>query len=121
MIDCSKTENYLKEKVRMTKFEDGSCGIKCADCPLSSSNNEKELFCDNFQLLYPKEAIAIVQKWSDEHTIKTYKDDFFEKYPNATKCLDGVPNFCRDNLYGLNTRCSDKTCFECWNEPFSNS
>ena len=37
MIDCSKTENYLIEKLRMTKrAKSGICKIKCSDCPLCS-------------------------------------------------------------------------------------
>ena len=40
MLDCSKTENYLAEKLRLTKkhkLNDDTyiCGIACGDCPLS--------------------------------------------------------------------------------------
>lgn len=35
MIDCSKTENYFAEKLRMTKaYESGFCRIRCEHCPL---------------------------------------------------------------------------------------
>ena len=62
-IDCSKTENYLKERGRMTK----NCVICCSDCPLSGENNGKNLGCGKFENRYPEEVIGIVQAWSDEH------------------------------------------------------
>lgn len=64
-IDCSKTENYFKEKARMTK----GCTIDCMKCDLSGHNNGKEKSCTKFECKYTKEAIKKVQKWSDEHPI----------------------------------------------------
>lgn len=41
MADCSKTENYMIEKARMTKsVVNGVCHIRCTDCPLSRFNNK---------------------------------------------------------------------------------
>lgn len=43
MIDCSKTENYMHEKARMTKsVVNGVCHIRCTDCPLSRFNNNEK-------------------------------------------------------------------------------
>ncbi len=40
MIDCSKTANYLSERLRMTKrSKNKGCDIKCSECPLSYTNN----------------------------------------------------------------------------------
>ena len=67
-IDCSITENYLKEKARMTKSSySDSCTINCRDCPLSSDNNIHGYTCNCFEKMHPKEAISVIQKWSDEH------------------------------------------------------
>lgn len=45
MIDCTKTENYLAEKKRMTKITStGVCKITCANCPLSKKIMVKEGF-----------------------------------------------------------------------------
>ena len=66
-----------------------------------------------------KEAIEIVQKWSDSHPIpkpKTYAEDFFEKFPNAPKCC-GTPSACRDCIYGSGKVCGPGLCKDCWNEP----
>lgn len=63
MIDCTKTENYFNEKSRMTKRKkNGVCEIKCNDCPLNITNNGIGIPCSDFETIYPKKAIAIVQK-----------------------------------------------------------
>lgn len=102
-VDCSKTENYLREKARMTK----NC-TDCFECPFSRDNNGEEICCEEFQCKLPKAAVEIVQKRSDEHPQKTYKDDFFEKFP------DEVPA-CR--LYKqLNDKGCNGYCVDCWNK-----
>ena len=73
MIDCSKTANYLSEKLRMTKkTKTGLCKTKCSDCPLCNDNNGKGLSCATFEMYYPEKAISAIQRWSDEHPPKTY-------------------------------------------------
>lgn len=42
----------------------------------------------------------IVQNWSDEHQQKTYKEDFFEKFPNAPKYERGYPMVNPKYIYG---------------------
>lgn len=121
MIDCKITENYLKEKARMSKFDEEAlaCGITRADCPLSENNNDKDLTCDQLEKIYPERAVAIVQKWSDEHSQKTYADDFLEKFPNALiepKSRVKHPMVCRNHVYGIDISCSAYNCTDCWNE-----
>ena len=41
-IGCSKTENYFKEKARMTKGDKNGCYIGCINCPLAECNNGKK-------------------------------------------------------------------------------
>lgn len=60
-------------------------------------------------------------KHPDKKQIKTYKDDFFEKFPNAPKNDYGAPTFCPDKIYP--EFCLDDcffddtmTCSECWNK-----
>mgnify|MGYP001139286985 FL=1 len=75
MIDCSKTENYLIEKLRMTKRAKSEiCKIKCSDCPLCSKNNgiSEYISCISFEMYHPEKAIEIVQRWSDAHPQRTY-------------------------------------------------
>lgn len=60
----------LKRMCEMQKF--------CADCPLSRDNScMPDLFPDN--------ADEIVDKWVQEHPVKTYADDFFGKFPDAQR------------------------------------
>lgn len=54
MIDCSKTENYFAEKLRLTKKQKLSdnayvCGINCGDCPLGRPNNGMNIPCTNLE------------------------------------------------------------------------
>lgn len=120
MIDCSRTENYLTEWRRMTKQrrKDGICELNCIDCLLSSFNNGIGVQCSVLETNYPKKAIEIVQKWSNEHPQKTYLSEFLKNCPNAPLADDGTPEICPEQL-GLTD--IKKPCFgdcvECWNQP----
>lgn len=104
---------YLKEKARMTKTDkEGHCKIDCDDCPLH--NNGTGLACCTFEQVYPERAVAIVQKWSEEHLRKTILQVFLEHYPDAYLGTDGHPRICpRDLGYGTKI-CLEKSCGECW-------
>ena len=107
---------YLKEKARMTN----NCTIACQCCLLSSDNNGLHCTCTVLQATRPQEAISIVQQWRKNHPQKTIKDDFFEKFPNANKLCDGIPDVCAAKL-GYASECTyqncEDFCKECWNEP----
>ncbi len=127
MIDCSKTENYFIEKMRMTKRTRGEgCKIKCSECPLSSQNNGTSecMSCITFEMYYPQRAISIVQQWSDEHQQKTFVTEFLKHYPNIQLNNHGIPKWiCPFNL-GLMSRndCrKNRNCVECWNQPIEES
>lgn len=47
--------------------------------------------------------------------LKTYKQDFLEKFPNANF---ETSNICRKMVYGEEHDCRGKTCQECWDEVF---
>lgn len=125
MIDCSKTANYLSERLRMTKRSKyNGCDIKCSECPLSYTNNGTSEFmsCTTFEMYYPEKAIEVVQKWSDEHPQKTYLTEFLKNYPNAE--LDhGVPRVCLKKLGAVSGCAKTKkgdlyiSCYRCWNQP----
>lgn len=102
----------IKDLIRMCKE------TKCKDCPLSGGTVDD---CWVFTLpdSYPDEDIdAIVDKWVSEHPVKTYLQDFFEKFPNAMKEESGEPIPCIgticSELYGK--PCPVGKCFECWNQ-----
>lgn len=121
MIDCTITENFLREKLRMCSLNSD----ECKGCGLSDDNNGKDLYCGDFCGVYPADAVAIVQKWSDEHPQRTMLDDFKEKYPNAPIEENGIPKICPSRLgYDSLRDCPKNTdgfgigCVACWNRPY---
>lgn len=123
MINCTKTKNYFAEKARMTKKDKlGRCKLYCGECLLNNKNNgtSENLLCGAFEAIYPEKAIAIVQKWSDEHPRETYLSEFLKNYPNAQLRIDGTPRGVCPYYLGLMSRddCrKDHNCVECWNQP----
>lgn len=118
-MDCSKTENYFKEKARMTKSDgQGNCRIFCSSCPLSKRNNDLFVNCMTLESSYPQKAVEIVQNWSDEHPQKTMLQDFLSKYPKAPfRANSPTPKLCPHNLgYSKYNGC-DESCEKCWNRP----
>jgi len=80
----------------------------CTDCPLKT-----DTWCIPCAL--PDNADEIVDKWVQEHPVKTYAMDFFEKFPNAPRDRDGAPKTCWKHVYGDGKYCSSDACTECWN------
>ena len=111
MIDCNITKNYLSEQARMTKSSDvGVCR--------SRFNNDEEMLCTELELRHPEKAIAIVQKWSDEHPQRTYLSEFLKNYPNAKLDEDGTPHkLCPWHLGLISVNSCHNNCVRCWNQP----
>lgn len=123
MIDCSKTENYMHEKARMTKsVVNGVCHIRCTDCPLSRFNNNEKIACSELELFHSETAVQIVQRWSDEHPQKTFLTEFLKHYPNA-ELNHGVPRICLKELGAISGCAKTKkgdfyiSCHSCWSQP----
>lgn len=115
-IDCGYAENYIKERARMTN----NCGIACDCCPFESGDNEANEAnesCVVFERKFPDKAIAIVQKWSDEHPIETRAEHLLKMIPTAQiNKRDKVPKVCLKNL---NPKIECKTsCKMCWQAPY---
>lgn len=130
MADCSKTVDFLKERKRLCD------SYKCKMCPVQPFFKIPDvcpLFDDD---LCDEKLIDFVQKWSDEHPApkpKTYADDFFEKFPKASKSYltqkdyeSGIafPTAKRCHIYGIGIGCCmEDDCTRerqarCWNEPY---
>ena len=112
---------YFIEKNRLLnsigKTGVGCNYICCSDCPLGSKNNGRNLLCSNFETEYPEEAVAIVEKWAEEHPQKTCLSDFLEKFPEAVLDDEGIPlEICADILgYEVNCDLHKGKCVDCWN------
>ena len=103
---------YFRAKKRMTKM----CAIKCADCPIAMDNNGTSEICKSFEQNHPEKAVASVQKWAEEHPVKTRMADFLEKFPNAKTRADGTPFSCPVTLGYTKEPCCN-SCKDCWNRP----
>ena len=117
-IDCSVTQNFMKEFSRMCKYLPnckkcdmnlaGEFGTTCYEDCMST------LQCDG----HMSDIQEIVQNWSDNHPQKTYLEDFKEKYPNAPLAEDGTPTTCPKKIGFKNIpNCNELIrCVECWNQ-----
>lgn len=123
MINCSKTKNYFLEKQRMIKKHKYICEFECADCPLHWSKNGMSISCTKLEKNYPDKAIAIIQKWSDEHPQKTYLSELLKFFPNSSLDENGIPTFCPHHLGFMSVdNCrTDGNCSKCWKQPVEES
>jgi len=69
-------------------------------------------------------AIKFLEEWDASHPVKTYAQDFFEKFPNAKRRMTGVPMVCVPSIYPeyhkVSCFCPDgmlHDCTACWNRP----
>ena len=54
----------------------------------------------------------VIDKWVEEHPIKTYMQDFFEKFPNAPRGAEGSPKICPRQIYP-EIDVDDRCCEDC--------
>ena len=106
-MDCNKTEIFFKELKRMcNKFNSTCVGCKIYDICFDTG-------CYSFIKDDTKEAIEIVQKWSDSNPVKTRQSEFLKLFPNA-KMLDGHINICPITVNTKFENCNPKvSCYEC--------
>ena len=109
-------KEYMTIKRRIGKMGVlGKCNIDCFECPLSRAPDGLYIKCTTLETMYPERAEEIAKKWDKKHPRKTYKQDFFEKFPKAPRDEDGFPMICRNYFYDTSYYCDD-LCRECWNE-----
>ncbi|MDO4301664.1 MAG: hypothetical protein Q4D26_09780 [Clostridia bacterium] len=116
-IDCSNVFNYFKERDRMCNYY--IANAHCLHCPLNSVDNGTKKHCDTFVVYNVESALKIIQEWSDTHLQKTYKEDFFEKFPDAEN-YNGYPSIRTCELYNKGV-CFEKDeiafgCNDCWDK-----
>lgn len=128
MIDCNRTENFIKEKERLCQYYKDK---GCVFCVLN--RNIKGLSCSDFIAQQPKKAIEVVQKWSNETPPKTLLSEFLKSYPKAKLNSDGYPSDivpCSLGLIERKDTCKNKClyyydnghpCYDCWDTPVKES
>lgn len=107
----------IKDLKRMCK------NMKCKDCPLSGSGDVTDCRVMQPPATYPDDVDEIVDKWVETHPVKTYMQDFFEKFPNAGRNEKNIPatkgaTICRKSLYVDTLPCifACDGCSNCWNQ-----
>lgn len=101
---------FAKQYKRICKIYSNNCS-KCPmfvdGCGMSANNIER--------------IIQIVEDWVYTHPQKTMMQDFFEKFPNAPKTLEGTPRICPSECgYEKINSCSNGLicdALKCWNRP----
>lgn len=115
MADCTKTAEFIRELVRMCDSNDA-----CSSCPL---HDAKHGACGGTPTeSLSEDAIAIVQKWSDEHPVMTWEDKLKELLPNVDMGKI-IGTCCPYNLLGgkapnMETCRSALECVYCWNGEY---
>ena len=100
---------FLKEKERMCR----NCE-SCSKCPADDQNNGLDMTCDCLEAEKPEEFVAIVERWSAEHPVKTRQSEFLEMFPNANTqggCLLICPFYLDKN-----EKCACGSCADCQKE-----
>ena len=83
------------DAVEFLKTEKRICDKhNCGECPLSSKNNGTGQGCEMFAEKSPEKYVAIVEKWSTEHPIKTRQSEFLKMFPDAQIMENGVLQIC---------------------------
>lgn len=100
--DCSNILVYKRERIRMCQDH------ACIDCAFERDT------CNRITNITPK-YIEIVQKWSDEHPVKTRQSEFLKSFPKAKLLPEGGIDICPQRVE-TSFLCGDKVCSECQQE-----
>lgn len=109
---------YFKLKGKMTL----NCQTDCRICKLSLYNNSLKKLCRFFEIQKADEAVAIIEKWAEEHPVNTRMSDFLEKFPKAEVLKYGYEEYVDICPVSIDTTrtCPNGECKNCkleyWNE-----
>ena len=81
---------FIEERNRMCK----SFGNRCTGCPASNGG----CAVGQESTLDATDQVAMVEEWSAAHPRKTRQSVFLEQWPNAKVFVDGVLDFCPQEL-----------------------
>lgn len=112
---------FLEEAKRMCESYE-----ECEACPANADGFD-DCRIDNMQAIDAADAVAIVEKWSKENSIKTRSSEFLKHYPDATVDCHGMVDICPKavdkNYTPVNGCCNilcdgdtscDECCYEYW-------
>lgn len=101
---------FIKEHKRMCDMygDDG-----CDQCPLSFTNNELGMACEDLKNVDLEQYVFIIEKWSKTHPVKTRQAELLKVYPNAKLSEEGVSIICPNYLVEHAVKCCSKPCNVC--------
>ena len=105
-----KPQDFLKEAYRLCDSIDEKNG-DCDNCPMAKAFCVHEIgdsSPEEFAAMYD-----VVEKWSDEHPVKTRQSEFLKLFPNSG-VISGVLLVCPSTI-DWDVGCRD-TCSECRRE-----
>lgn len=88
----------------------GVCKIFCQDCPLSESNNGKDVSCGKLEYYFPEVAEQLLQDWFDKRG--TLYEQVKGIFPNMKLDENGVPAAC-PKIMDVEVKCYPVDCDEC--------
>ena len=114
------TLQYLAQHYCDASPDCSSCKFDCHSgdiCPILCIKEKKPL---PENLTREEMGAALDTLWQYAENLKTYLEDFKERYPNAPLGDDGTPLVCPCDLYGAaadfeNCATTDSDCKACWN------
>ena len=121
MADCTKTVEFLREWKRMC--DNKVFSELCTCCPMNyKGTGHADMTCSMYARAYPDDAIAIVQKWSDEHPVMTWAGKLKELLPNAdieSIICGGCPCDYFGDIAPNNKKCNaTEECRVCWSGEY---
>lgn len=117
MKDCTNVFDFIKCFKKFCEDRIATLGdltSTCKTCPLQDLCDSPTVIPENKL----QEAITTLQKWELANA-KSYKDIFFEKFPNAPTDESGSPKVCAMDVFkGISCYESFSDCAECWNSLY---
>ncbi len=110
---------FLKTKNRMCAAYLRAMSTKCDGCPL---DEVASVMCSKWCFDHAEEAVGIVERWAEQHPVKTRQSEFLKQYPEAGIDDYGVLRVCPSliSTSHRNTRggCAhiDSDCTDCRRE-----
>lgn len=97
--------DFLKTVGRMCRTYDN-----CDGCPLSENCSWNSIF--NRNECQRTKVIQTVEKWAEDHPVKTRQSELLKMYPKARKEGDSILTFCPRN-FDPTVKCNIPACYEC--------
>lgn len=84
-------EKFLREYSRMCPVRVSKVCDVCEVCEVGRARAASgAVSCVDMLKSFPAVAVKIVERWSQEHPVKTRQSEFLKQWPNASKDTNGV-------------------------------